>query len=79
MTTLNTNFNKEYATALQELADSEARVSSKLEGTGTLTLHNYKKEVFSLPKQSSKFRSSFMGILKREDPSYITNFTDNLI
>lgn len=31
MTTLNTNFNKEYATALQELADSEARVSSKLE------------------------------------------------
>ena len=32
MTTLNFNFNKEYAGALQDLADSEERVSTKLEG-----------------------------------------------
>ena len=33
MTTLNYNFNKEYAGALQDLADTEERVSKKLEGT----------------------------------------------
>ena len=32
MTTLNSNFNKEYASALQDLADTEERVSKKLEG-----------------------------------------------
>ena len=36
MTTLNFNFNKEYANALQDLADSEERVSKKLEGNTVL-------------------------------------------
>ena len=33
MKTLNSNFNKEYAIALQDLADTEEKVSRKLEGT----------------------------------------------
>ena len=40
MTTLNSNFNKEYAAALQDLADTEERVSKNLEGKMFLFLHN---------------------------------------
>ena len=38
MTTLNSNFIKEYAAALQDLADTEERVSKNLEGK--MFLHN---------------------------------------
>ena len=36
MTTLNYNFNKEYAGALQDLSDTEEKVSKKLEGATDL-------------------------------------------